>query len=52
MATEHFLDEQTGQSLVKSTIVSKYFDAWAGVITRTQDKIKNSNKKWLILIYF
>lgn len=45
MATEHFFDEQTEQSLVKSTIVSKYFDAWAGVITRAQDKIKNSSKK-------
>lgn len=45
MATEHFFDEQTEQSLVKSTIVSKYFDAWASVITRVQDKSKNFNKK-------
>ncbi len=45
MATEHFFDEQTEQSLVKSTIVTKYFDAWAGVITRVQRKNINANKK-------
>lgn len=45
MTTGHFFDEQTEQSLVKSTIVSKYFDVWASVITQTQGKTKNFTKK-------
>ncbi|MCC6148976.1 MAG: three-Cys-motif partner protein TcmP [Planctomycetes bacterium] len=35
MATNEFFDEQTEQSLVKSSIVSKYFWAWAKVITKS-----------------
>lgn len=36
MTTDSFFEEQTEQSLVKSEIVTKYFDAWAGVMTGTQ----------------
>ncbi len=36
MPANSFFDEQTEQSLVKATIVAKYFDAWASVITATQ----------------
>ncbi len=32
MATEHFFDESSEQSAVKTAIVSKYFDAWASVM--------------------
>lgn len=45
MPTETFFDEQTEQSLVKSTIVEKYFDAWAGVITRFQNKNARERNK-------
>ena len=37
MAKEKFFDESREQSLVKAEIVEKYFDAWAGIITATQD---------------
>ena len=33
-----FFNEQTEQSLVKATIVSKYFDVWANVIISTQKR--------------
>jgi len=36
MSTNSFFNEQTEQSLVKTTIVSKYFDVWANVIISTQ----------------
>jgi three-Cys-motif partner protein len=36
--SESFFDESREQSLVKSTIVEKYFDAWAGIIVATQDR--------------
>ena len=35
MANNSFFNEQTEQSLVKSTIISKYFNAWANVIIST-----------------
>ncbi|HEY3324980.1 MAG TPA: three-Cys-motif partner protein TcmP [Planctomycetota bacterium] len=38
MSTQTFFDEIREQSLVKATIVEKYFDAWAGVITGAQNK--------------
>jgi three-Cys-motif partner protein len=38
MTANSFFDEQTDQSLVKATIVAKYFDAWASVIVNTQKR--------------
>jgi len=38
MSKNSFFDEQTEQSLVKATIVSKYFDVWANVIISTQKR--------------
>lgn len=38
MADNSFFEEQKEQSLVKSTIVSKYFDVWSNVIISTQKK--------------
>ena len=38
MATDSFFEEQSEQSLVKSEIVAKYFDAWAGVMTGAQSR--------------
>lgn len=36
MTAKSFFDEKTEQSLVKATIVAKYFDVWASVIVNTQ----------------
>ncbi|HAX99435.1 MAG TPA: hypothetical protein DCY12_11250 [Candidatus Atribacteria bacterium] len=46
MATDSFFDEQKEQSLVKATIVAKYFYAWAKVIIGAQKRYpkRNSNK--------
>lgn len=38
MADQRFFDETKEQSQVKAEIVEKYFDAWAGIITATQDQ--------------
>ena len=38
MSKNSFFNEQTEQSLVKATIVSKYFDVWANVIISTQKR--------------
>jgi three-Cys-motif partner protein len=38
MSKDSFFKEQTEQSLVKATIVSKYFDVWANVIISTQKR--------------
>jgi len=38
MVANSFFNEQTEQSLVKATIVSKYFDVWANVIIATQKR--------------
>lgn len=37
MSTEKFFDETTDQSVVKATIVEKYFDAWAKIIAGAQN---------------
>lgn len=38
MTVNSFFEEQTEQSLVKSTIISKYFDAWANVVISVQKR--------------
>jgi three-Cys-motif partner protein len=38
MIKQQFFEESREQSLVKAEIVEKYFDAWAGIITATQDR--------------
>lgn len=38
MADNSFFNEQSDQSLVKSTIIAKYFDVWANVIIATQKR--------------
>lgn len=43
--SSNFFEEQKEQSLVKSTIVSKYFDAWASVIISTQKKHPRHSQK-------
>jgi three-Cys-motif partner protein len=45
MTANSFFDEQTEQSLVKATIVAKYFDAWASVIVNTQKKNPHKTHK-------
>lgn len=45
MSKDSFFDEQSEQSLVKSTIVSKYFYAWARVIISTQKRYPQHSKK-------
>ncbi len=42
MATDKFFNETTEQSLVKATIVEKYFDAWARIISGAQNKWSSS----------
>lgn len=43
MGGNSFFDEQTDQSLVKATIISKYFFVWAKVIINTQKKTPGYN---------
>jgi three-Cys-motif partner protein len=45
MTKKKFFDEQLEQSLVKSTIVSKYFDVWSKVIIQTQKNYPNHSQK-------
>lgn len=45
MAENNFFDEQKEQSLVKTTIVSKYFDVWANVIISTQKRYPQHAQK-------
>lgn len=45
MATESFFDETTDQSVVKATIVEKYFDAWAKIISGAQNHHKPGGDK-------
>jgi len=45
MSTKTFFDDQKEQSFVKSTIVSKYFWAWAKVITSVQDRYNKPDKR-------
>jgi three-Cys-motif partner protein len=37
MGSKNFFEESREQSIIKAEIVEKYFDAWAGIITATQD---------------
>jgi len=41
---ESFFDESREQSRVKSSIVSKYFEAWAQIMIRTQDLYPKKSK--------
>lgn len=45
MSTRNFFDEQKEQSLIKSTIVSKYFDVWAKIIISTQKRYPANSQK-------
>ncbi len=45
MVDNSFFAEQKIQSYVKSTIVSKYFDAWSKVIIRTQKRYPRHSQK-------
>ena len=45
MADDSFFAEQTEQSLVKATILAKYFDAWANVIVATQKRYPRHAQK-------
>ncbi len=45
MADNSFFEEQKEQSLVKSIIVSKYFDVWANVIISTQKLYPQRSQK-------
>lgn len=45
MADSNFFAEQKEQSLIKSTIVAKYFDAWSNVIISTQKRSPRDSQK-------
>lgn len=45
MKNGNFFDEQLEQSLVKSTIVSKYFGVWSKVIISTQKRFPRNSQK-------
>ncbi len=45
MSDNSFFDEQKEQSLVKSTIVAKYFDIWAKIIISTQKRNPQHSQK-------
>ncbi len=45
MGTEKFFDETTDQSVVKATIVEKYFDTWAKIICGAQDHHRPGGNK-------
>ena len=45
MSADNFFEEQREQSSVKSMIVSKYFWAWAKIITSVQNRYDSPNKK-------
>lgn len=42
MGKNTFFDEQTDQSQVKATIVTKYFTTWENIIISTQKKYPHS----------
>jgi len=44
MSAKRFFDESREQSQVKAEIVEKYFDAWAGIITSTQDRYQRDQR--------
>jgi three-Cys-motif partner protein len=45
MVDNSFFEEQKEQSLIKSTIVAKYFDVWANVIISTQKRYPQHPQK-------
>jgi len=45
MIGNSFFDEQKEQSLIKATIVAKYFDVWANVIIGTQKRYPDKTQK-------
>jgi three-Cys-motif partner protein len=45
MSSKTFFDDQKEQSFVKSSIVSKYFWAWAKVITSVQNRYSKPDKR-------
>ena len=45
MVNNSFFEEQKEQSLIKSTIVAKYFDVWANVIISTQKRYPQHSQK-------
>jgi three-Cys-motif partner protein len=45
MVDNSFFEEQKEQSLIKSTIVAKYFDVWANVIISTQKRYPRHSQK-------
>lgn len=45
MINTNFFEEQKEQSLVKTTIVTKYFDVWASVIINTQKRYPEKPQK-------
>ena len=45
MSDNNFFEEQKEQSLVKSTIVAKYFDVWSTVIINTQKRYPQHSQK-------
>ena len=45
MSDNSFFEEQQEQSLVKSTIMAKYFDVWANVIISTQKRYPQHSQK-------
>ncbi|MBN2412965.1 three-Cys-motif partner protein TcmP [candidate division KSB1 bacterium] len=45
MTDNSFFEEQKEQSLIKSTIVAKYFDVWSNVIISTQKKYPKKEQK-------
>lgn len=45
MSTGNFFDDQKEQSSVKSNIVSKYFWAWAKIITSVQNRNSRPDKR-------
>jgi three-Cys-motif partner protein len=45
MSIDNFFDDQREQSAVKSTIVSKYFWAWAKVITSVQNRYNKQDPR-------
>jgi hypothetical protein len=45
MADNSFFEEQKEQSLVKSTIVAKYFESWSNVIISAQKQYPHHTQK-------
>jgi three-Cys-motif partner protein len=45
MTAKSFFDEQSDQSLVKATIIAKYFDAWTNVIVNIQKRNPGQSQK-------